>query len=203
MPRDIRHDEQQIAELLDDTLRAAAASPSLSAIAAFSSAISSSALARTGVEARPVEPDLGRALLQLDGARESRERERHVIEPRGGRRRAALGLLLVLDALPHVVGEERIAARVGEHMRVPADHLAGDRIDHVGEAEAVDPPTPSARGKRPGAGGRRARPSARRDRRARSRRRPRKLPRSCTARWSRRSARRPTGSPCPCRAGAP
>ncbi len=57
-------------------------------------------------------------------------------------------------------------------------------------------PRPSARGRRPGATGRRARPSARRGRRGRWRRRPRRLPRWCAGRWWRSSASTSHGQPC-------
>ena len=44
-----------------------------------------------------------------------------------------------------------------EHMRMAADHLRGDRLDHVAEGEARSAPPPCARDRRPAAADRRAR----------------------------------------------
>src|SRR3569833_4398506 len=51
----------------------------------------------------------------------------------------ALSLLLSLDALPGAlhVGRRQSAVLVGEDMRMPPDHLARDRLDHVAEGECV------------------------------------------------------------------
>jgi hypothetical protein len=50
---------------------------------------------------------------------------------------ATSGLLLGLDALPGAAGQKRIPeACILEHMGMPPDHLGGDGIDHVTEAEA-------------------------------------------------------------------
>ncbi len=53
--------------------------------------------------------------------------------------RRALGLFLGLDALPGALdaGGGDVAVLVGEHMRVAADHLARDRLDHVAEGKGV------------------------------------------------------------------
>ena len=53
--------------------------------------------------------------------------------------RGAFGLLLGLDALPGALdaGGGDVAVLVGEHMRMPADHLARDRLDHVAEGKGV------------------------------------------------------------------
>ena len=53
--------------------------------------------------------------------------------------RGALGLLLGLDALPGALdaGGGDVAILVGEHMRMAADHLARDRLDHVAEGKGV------------------------------------------------------------------
>ena len=54
-------------------------SPS-SAMASFSSAISSSAFSSTGREMRPIEPDLCRTLLQLHRPCQTRQADRHVVQ---------------------------------------------------------------------------------------------------------------------------
>ena len=53
--------------------------------------------------------------------------------------RGALGLFLGLDALPGALdaGGGDIAVLVGEHMRMAADHLARDRLNHVAEGKGV------------------------------------------------------------------
>ena len=53
--------------------------------------------------------------------------------------RRALGLLLGLDAIPGALdaGGRDIAVLVAEHMRVAADHLSRDRLDHVAERKGV------------------------------------------------------------------
>ena len=53
--------------------------------------------------------------------------------------RRALGLFLGLDALPGALdaGGGDIAVLVGEHMRMAADHLRCDRLDHVAEGKGV------------------------------------------------------------------
>ena len=53
--------------------------------------------------------------------------------------RRALGLFLGLDALPGALdaGGGDVAVLVGEHMRMAADHLARDRLDHVAEGKGV------------------------------------------------------------------
>ena len=56
-----------------------------------------------------------------------------------GTPRGAFGLFLGLDAVP---GFRDVAGRqpsvlVGEDMRMPPDHLARDRLDHVAERECV------------------------------------------------------------------
>ena len=53
--------------------------------------------------------------------------------------RRALGLFLGLDALPGALdaGGGDIAVLVGEHMRMTADHLPCDRLDHVAEGKGV------------------------------------------------------------------
>ena len=38
--------------------------------------------------------------------------------------------------MPKILGEELLAARIAEDMRMAADHLAGDRVDDVIEREA-------------------------------------------------------------------
>ena len=48
----------------------------------------------------------------------------------------ALGLLLGLDAVPQIRGHELFTPRrILEHMRMPADHLSRDRVNHVGKLE--------------------------------------------------------------------
>ncbi len=56
-----------------------------------------------------------------------------------GPARSALGFLLGLDALPGALDPGRldVAVLVGEDMRMPADHLAGDRLDHVAEGKGI------------------------------------------------------------------
>ncbi|MGY4312820.1 hypothetical protein ACVWW1_002123 [Bradyrhizobium sp. JR3.5] len=53
--------------------------------------------------------------------------------------RGALGLLLGLDALPGALdaGGLDVAVLVGKHMRMTADHLLRDRLDHVAERKRV------------------------------------------------------------------
>ena len=53
--------------------------------------------------------------------------------------RRTLGLFLGLDAIPELGHMARgdDAVLVGEHMRVPADHLPRHRLDHVAEGERV------------------------------------------------------------------
>ena len=136
MARDIRHDEKQIAELLGNPLLARAFAFALGD-RRFQLGDLFLGLGEHGAQARPVEADLSRALLKFHGAGESRKRDRHVIQPRRGRSRSARGLLLGLDPLPHISAKKLIAACVAEHVRVSPDHLAGDRINHVGEFEPL------------------------------------------------------------------
>lgn len=53
--------------------------------------------------------------------------------------RGALGLLLGLDPFPGALDAGRldVAVLVREDVRVTADHLAGDRLDHIAERERV------------------------------------------------------------------
>ncbi len=53
--------------------------------------------------------------------------------------RRTLGLFLGLDAFPGALdaGGRDIAVLVGEHMRMAADHLSCDRLDHVAEGKGV------------------------------------------------------------------
>ena len=51
-------------------------------------------------------------------------------------RLTAFGLLLGLDALPDAVRQERVPIGIAEHMRMPPDHLARDRVGHIAEVEA-------------------------------------------------------------------
>ena len=88
----------------------------------------------------PVEPDAGGAFLQLERTRQCREGKRHVgqyaavVAARRAFRRLAV--------LPH--GPKRRAPRHllrAEHVRMPLDHLVGDR---VGDLLEVEPPLLSA-----------------------------------------------------------
>ena len=51
----------------------------------------------------------------------------------------ALGFLFGLDAIPRALdaGRRQPSVGVGEDMRMPSDHLGGDRLDHVTERKCV------------------------------------------------------------------
>jgi hypothetical protein len=69
-------------------------------------------------------------------ARERGQGKRHIIEQRAFVNLGPRRLLLGLDPLPGAAGEKPVAqARVLKHVRVPASHLGGDRINHVGKRE--------------------------------------------------------------------
>ena len=80
MARDIGHHEQQITELFRHTLRLTLFAVALSD-RRFQLGDFLFGFGENRRKARPVESDLGRTLLQLDGTRETRERERDIVEP--------------------------------------------------------------------------------------------------------------------------
>ena len=53
--------------------------------------------------------------------------------------RGAFGFLLGLDAVPGAFDVRRAQSSVlvGEHMRMPSDHFARDRLDHVAERKRI------------------------------------------------------------------
>ncbi len=90
----------------------------------------------------PVEADLAGLLLQLERAGQGGQGDRHAGERtrslgrRAAARLGAFGLLLGLDAVPQAFDRlGRKPARLAEHMRMPADQLGGDGLDHVAEVE--------------------------------------------------------------------
>src|SRR5262245_65276468 len=144
MARDIRNDEKETADLLVDFLRSRRGLLALLAgNRRFELGDFLLDLGKYGCKRRPIEADGRRARLQRYSAHERGEGHRHIVE-QGPRlvfgatcRLATIGFLLSLDALPGAARQKRIPeARILEHMRVPTDHLSGDGIDHVAEAEA-------------------------------------------------------------------
>ena len=106
-------------------------------MAAFSSAISSSALASTGPRLGQSKPTSAARFCSLtarvragSASGTSSSREEGAAAPR-----SAFSSALIRCHISS--GKKLIAACVAEHMRVPPDHLAGDRIDHIGEFEAL------------------------------------------------------------------
>ena len=92
----------------------------------------------------PVEADAGGLALQFHRPRQRRlsgldaGQQRLVRSFRRPPRRA-FGFLLGLDAIPgvcHMRGRQA-PILVGEDMRVPPDHLSGDRLDHIAEGEGI------------------------------------------------------------------
>ncbi len=139
MPREVDGDEQQIADLLGHGLGIVLAHRHEHLIEFLAHLVDHRQCVR------PVETDLGRALLQLGGATQCRQRARHIVEQgqllgRGG----FLGAFLGLDLFPALLDGRLVEARqieravqvaVGKDMRMTPDQLAGDRIDHRGEIE--------------------------------------------------------------------
>src|SRR6476469_9377782 len=109
------------------------------ASAAFSSAISSSALASTGASDGQSNPTLAARDCSFT-ARDSAGRASGTSsrsEPALAGVLAALSLLLGLNPLPGAAAHEGgPEARIFEHTRVPADHLRGDGVDNVGKGKA-------------------------------------------------------------------
>ena len=84
----------------------------------------------------PVESDLAGLLLELERARQGREPDRNAGERAALRARRLRRLLLVLDLLPEPFDRlGREPALIAEHVRMPAQELLGDRLDHAAEIE--------------------------------------------------------------------
>ena len=141
----------------------------------------------------PFEADLRGALAELVRARQRRQRERHI-----GQHARACSLARsrrFCSSHATVCAAALSIVRVAEHMRMTPFHLVADRMRPRRRTRTRPARSPSARETRPGTADRRARRAALRSRRARSHPRLRTPLRSCTARSSRRSARRSHGQP--------
>ena len=139
MPRQIDQREQEIAGFVREFLGVAAIERGLDLVGFFAD------LAQHRARIVPVEADAGGLALQFHRARQRRLSRLDARQQRFVRRllrrppRRAFGFLLGLDALPGALDVRRrqSAVLVGEHMRMPSDHLSRDRLDHVAECERV------------------------------------------------------------------
>ncbi len=136
MARDIRNGEEEIAELLACALRHARIRGFVRRLYGRLELVELFfRLVENGRHASPIEPNLGRTLLKLHRARQRGERKRYVAEAGAGVNAAPFGLLRILDPSPHVGGEELLALRVAEDVRMPPQHLPRDAVYDVGEVE--------------------------------------------------------------------
>ena len=135
MTRKIGDDEQQIANLLFKRRRSLGAG-SGEFRGDFLGFLAN--LAKNVLRVVPVEADRGRLLLQLEGAGQRGQGERHAVKQTGRRRALLRRLLARFDCAPlrgHAVGVERLG--VAENVRMPANELVADRVDDVLEGESV------------------------------------------------------------------
>ena len=93
----------------------------------------------------PIEADGGGLALQRHRARQGRLARLDACQQRlgssrlGRPARGALGFLLRLDAVPYLLdmrGRQSPLA-VGKDMRMPPDHLAGDRLNHIAKCKRI------------------------------------------------------------------